>query len=168
MPVATTVRSLPRDDPQVFPFEVLGEAFNLNAFAVSSFPQGRNVTQYQFVDDLSWTKGAHSLKFGGNFRRYDITDYIFSEVNNPEVLLFDAGTPGTDGNPNTGFFYGLADQTRKRYPSRATQPVALWGLGLYAQDEVRVNKSLKLTFALRAEHNSNPVCNTGCGAPVGR
>ena len=28
------------------------------------FPQGRNVTQYQFVDDFSWTKGAHALKFG--------------------------------------------------------------------------------------------------------
>ncbi len=42
------------------------------------FPQGRNVTQYQFIDDLSWTKGKHSLKFGGNFRRYDITDYTFS------------------------------------------------------------------------------------------
>ena len=44
------------------------------------FPQGRNVTQYQFVDDFSCTKGAHSLKFGGNFRRYDITDYTFSAL----------------------------------------------------------------------------------------
>ena len=48
------------------------------------FPQGRNVTQYQFVDDFSWTKGSHSLKFGGNFRRYDLTDYAFSILNNPE------------------------------------------------------------------------------------
>jgi hypothetical protein len=55
-------------------------------------------------------------------------------------------------------------QTRQRFPSRETQPVALWGLGLYAQDEWRVNKSLKLTFALRAEHNSNPVCNLNCGS----
>ena len=30
----------------------------------SVFPQGRNVTQYQFVDDFSVTKGAHNLKFG--------------------------------------------------------------------------------------------------------
>ena len=36
------------------------------------------------------------------------------------------------------------------FPSRSSQPVALWGIGLYAQDEWRVNKSLKLTFALRA------------------
>ena len=32
------------------------------------------------------------------------------------------------------------------------------------QDEWRVNKSLKLTFALRAEHNSNPVCQNNCAA----
>jgi hypothetical protein len=155
-----------QNNPQLFPYEVLGEGFNITTLGggVSSFPQGRNVTQYQFVDDLSYTKGAHDLKFGANFRRYDITDYVFSEVNNPEVLLFDEGTPGTGGAPNTGFYYGFADQTRKRYPSRATQPVAIWGLGLYAQDEWRVNKTLKLTFALRAEHNSNPKCNTNCGA----
>ena len=56
-----------------------------------AFPQGRNVTQYQFVDDFSWTKGAHSIKFGANFRRYDITDYTFSRLTNPEVLVFDQG-----------------------------------------------------------------------------
>ncbi len=27
------------------------------------------------------------MKFGGNFRRYDISDYTFSVLNNPEVLI---------------------------------------------------------------------------------
>ena len=145
-----------QNNPDLFPFAVIPIGFNLTQVGgtVYAFPQGRNVTQYQFVDDFSWTKGAHSIKFGANFRRYDITDYTFSRLTNPEVLVFDQGD----------FFQGIGDQTRKRYPSRETQPVALWGLGLYAQDEWRVNKSLKLTFALRAEHNSNPVCNTNCGS----
>src|SRR5579875_54042 len=52
----------------------------------SAFPQGRNVTQYQFVDDFSWTRGAHALSFGVNFRRYDITDYSFSEYS-PQLVL---------------------------------------------------------------------------------
>ena len=57
-----------------------GNGFNLTSVGggIYDFPQGRNVTQYQFVDDFSYTKGAHSLKFGANFRRYDITDYTFS------------------------------------------------------------------------------------------
>ena len=121
------------------------------------FPQGRNVTQYQILDDYSWTKGAHSLKFGGNFRRYDITDYVFSELTNPLAVFF--GSTGL-----TDFYNGTADEFLQNFPSRGTEPVALWGLGLYAQDEWRVSKSLKLTLAMRAEHNSNPNCNLNCAS----
>ncbi len=42
-----------------------------------SFPQGRNITQYQFIDDFSWTRGNHTFKFGENFRRYDVSDHNF-------------------------------------------------------------------------------------------
>ncbi len=119
-----------------------------------SFPQGRNVTQYQFVDDFSWTKGAHSLKFGANFRRYDLTDYVFGIGTNPLAVI----TSVTD------FYNGTAAEFLQNFPSRATEPVALWGLGIYAQDEWRASKSLKLTFALRAEHNSSPNCNLNCGS----
>src|SRR6185312_12827884 len=47
---------------------------------------------------------------------------------------------------------------------RATQPVALYSLGLYVQDEWAVRPTLKLTLGLRAEHDSNPVCQTNCFA----
>src|SRR5205085_511499 len=30
----------------------------------SSFPQGRNITQYQFIDDFTYIHGRHNLKFG--------------------------------------------------------------------------------------------------------
>ncbi len=75
----------------------------------------------------------------------------------------DALVPGGDGG-QLDFYNGTAYQTRQRFPDRATEPVALWGLGVYAQDEWRVNKSLKLTLALRAEHNSNPVCQLNCAS----
>ena len=38
-------------------------------------PAGRNVTQYQFVDDVTWTKRRHGIKFGVNVRRIDFADY---------------------------------------------------------------------------------------------
>jgi len=145
-----------QNNPDLFPFEVSASGFDLTqvAGAVDNFPQGRNVTQYQFVDDFSWTKGAHAFKFGANFRRYDVTDYTFSTLTNPLIIPVD----------QAAFFNGFAFETEERFPDRATEPVALWGLGMYAQDEWRVNKSLKLTLALRAERNSNPVCQTNCGA----
>ena len=143
-------------NPGLFPYSLVSTGFNLTNVGglVFDFPQGRNTTQYQIVDDFSLTKGAHSLKFGANFRRYDITDYTFSIRNNPEVFI---ATP-------VDLYNGFSVQYRQTFPSRATQPVALWGLGVYGQDEWRVNKSLKLTLALRAEHNSNPVCQLDCAA----
>ena len=40
----------------------------------------------------------------------------------------------------------------------------MWGIGGYAQDEWKATHNLKLTFALRLEHNSNPVCQINCFA----
>ncbi len=121
---------------------------------LSIFPQGRNVTQYQFVDDFSLTKGPHALKFGANYRRYDITDYVFSQYTNPVAEIGDV----------VGFYNGQAAAYQQYFPSRATMPVALWGIGLYAQDEWSASKNLKLTFSIRAEHNSNPVCQLNCAS----
>jgi hypothetical protein len=43
------------------------------------FPQGRNVTQWQLVDDLSIERGNHTFKMGVNFRRDDVSDFTASE-----------------------------------------------------------------------------------------
>ena len=148
-----------QQDPTVFPVDLYGYGLNLTEVGgqVYRYPQGRNVTQYQFVDDFSWTKGAHSLKFGGNFRRYDITDYAFSTYNNPLVYL------NSIDDLYTGYVTSSVGY-RQRFPIRSTEPVAMWGLGVYGQDEWRVNRSLKLTLALRAEHDSNPVCQLNCAS----
>jgi len=121
-------------------------------FDTFGFPQGRNVTQYQLIDDLSIVRGNHTLKFGGNFRRYDVTDYTPTTIANPLVYF----TSMAD------FADGIAYRFRKRYFDNNSFPVAMYGLGLYGQDEWKVSNNLKMTFALRLEHNSNPVCQTNC------
>jgi hypothetical protein len=138
-----------------------GLEFGYNESAIGgngyAFPQGRNVTQYQFVDDLSVTRGNHSLKFGANFRRYDISDFVFSEFNViPEVVSLSLAE----------FATGTADEYVQRFPQggKTAQPVGIWGIGIYGQDEWRVNKNLKVTLSLRAEHDASPVCNTDCAA----
>lgn len=121
-----------------------------------TWPQGRNVTQYQGVDDFSWQHGRHSLKFGVNFRRNDLTDYtpggFFATI--PEATFASLGS----------FFNGTADSFQQAFASRPTEPLALYSLDLYAQDEWAVTSNLKITLGLRAEHNSNPVCQTNCFA----
>ena len=116
------------------------------------FPQGRNVTQYQVVDDLSYNLGNHTLKIGMNFKRNDITDYTTSVLNVPlqEVLSM------------TDFSQGTSDVLRQRFPVRQENSVALWSAGWYGEDDWRATDRLKLTLGLRVDHNSNPVCQTDC------
>jgi hypothetical protein len=123
--------------------------------AGASFPQGRNITQYQFIDDFSWTHGNHTFKFGENFRRYDISDHNFF-VNTPLVYW------GYSTDSLQSFADGVAYQYRRNFNPSSDVPIALWGMGVYGQDEWKATHNLKLTLALRVEHNSNPVCQTNC------
>jgi hypothetical protein len=118
-----------------------------------AFPQGRNVTQAQFVDDLSITRGSHELKMGVNYKRLDITDGIFGAR---------AVTPLNEVFSQTDLVSGFIDVFAQRFPTRLEQPMAMYSMGLYFQDQWRVNKNLKLTMTLRADRNSNMVCQTNC------
>jgi hypothetical protein len=128
-----------------------------NMNQINRFPQGRNITQYQFIDDFSWNKGKHSFKFGGNFRRYDVSDHNF--FYNTPAVYFGYGDSGLQQ-----FVDGLAYQYRQADNAASDVPVALWGLGLYAEDQIKVTSNFTLTLALRAERNSNPVCQKNCFA----
>ena len=119
------------------------------------FPQGRNVEQYQFVDDLSLEKGTHSFKMGVNFRRDDISDYRASEL---------TLTPGVSTSLE-GFATDTVDSsTSMNFALSSPQPIAIYSFGLYFQDEIRVNQKLKLTMALRADRNSGGICQHDCAS----
>ncbi len=139
-----------------FPYAMLN--FDTSAWSTLggenyAFPQGRNVTQYQFVDDLSITHGAHEIKTGINFKRLDITDGIFGAR---------AVTPLTEVFSITDLSAGFIDVFAQRFPTRTEQPMAMYSFGVYVQDQWRVNRQLKLTMTLRADRNSNMVCQTNC------
>jgi hypothetical protein len=123
----------------------------------SSFPQGRNITQYQFIDDFTVNRGAHSLKFGFNFRRYDVSDHNITFVN--PAVYYGYVTAGMQN-----FVNGVAYQYRRATVLSNDLPIAMWGLGIYAQDEWAASRNLKFTLAMRVERNSNPVCQFNCFA----
>ena len=45
----------------------------------NTYPQGRRVTQWQINDNLIWTRGKNTYKFGINTRRIDVSDYDLGE-----------------------------------------------------------------------------------------
>jgi Carboxypeptidase regulatory-like domain len=124
-----------------------------------SFPQGRNITQYQFIDDLSWIRGAHSLKFGANFRRYDVSDHNFFYIN-PTTQFSDLSAGPTTGLQ--AFANGVANAYYQQNSISTDVPIALWGVGFYAEDTWKVKSNFSLTGALRFEKNANPVCQRSC------
>jgi hypothetical protein len=125
----------------------------------TAFPQGRSVTQYGIVDDFSWTHGRHGLRFGVNFRRDDVSDHNFTGVIPfaEEVSLNDFAFGGVA--PGNG---GVGNLVAQNFPLNTNVPIALYQLGWYASDEVKVTSNLKLTLSMRFDHLSNPVCQSNC------
>jgi|HubBroStandDraft_5_1064220.scaffolds.fasta_scaffold15812_2 hypothetical protein len=146
------LKTTPQDSPFNYSLYLVADApvTGLNQDALA-FPQGRNVTQYQFVDDFAKSIGRHSLKFGANFRRYDISNYDASQYVTPLV------EPGL-----VDFFNGSDSYYSQNNPLHQSAPMNTGGIGVYAEDGWSINSKLKLTLALRAEHNFNPTCNTDC------
>ena len=122
------------------------------------WPQGRNVTEYQVVDDFSVTRGNHTIKAGMNYHRNDITDLDYGELVDPIVFVLST-TDFYNGGPNSL----LAAQS---FPTANEQPLALYMLGLYVEDDWKVTRNLKVNISLRADHNSNPVCQDNCFASL--
>ncbi len=117
------------------------------------FPQGRNVEQWQLVDDLSITRGNHNFKLGVNFRRDDVSDYRASELTNPPAVLTSLAGFATDT---------VSTSTTQNFSLASPQPLAIYSFGLYFQDEARINDKLKITLALRADRNSGGICQSNC------
>lgn len=105
------------------PNDLTGPAINISGVAnfgtSTSSPTGRDLDLYEFVDNLTTLRGAHSLKFGGDFlyNRVNITfpgalqgAYTFSSLANLQAgryVTFQQafGEPGqSQANPNLGFF----------------------------------------------------------------
>ncbi|MFZ0582396.1 MAG: carboxypeptidase regulatory-like domain-containing protein, partial [Candidatus Acidiferrales bacterium] len=140
--------------------------------ALYDWPQGRNVTQYQIGDDLSKTLSNQTLKFGVKFRRNDVSDHDYGVYTSGRsyVTLADFAA-GLVRNTNSGGT--LNNYMIQNFPSdlsnptgvgRLSQPAALYSLAGYVEDDWRARSNLTLTFAVRLEHYSNPVCQTNCFA----
>jgi len=126
-----------------------------------AFPQGRNVTQFQVQDDVSKTIGNHTFKVGGKYHKDYVSDHDFgNRLTGLEIPLdlnaFYNGGTGT--NPGIGDF-SLFQQS---FPTSLNQPIRLYEVAGYVQDEWRIKPNLSFTLSLRLEHASNPTCVTSC------
>jgi hypothetical protein len=120
------------------------------------FPQGRNVTVWGLVDDLSITRSAHTFKLGGDFKRSDVSDFSVASTSVYPAITVSVADFFND-RMQTG------DLTNYNISSVTHEGEAVYNLGAYFQDEFRATPSLRLTLGARVERNSGDVCHGGCG-----
>jgi len=116
---------------------------------------------FQLDDNVSWTRGHHAIRFGGEFRRDQINgpfdlfvngEYVFEdlsefgitqETDNPSIENFLKGVPLV--------YVGVTPSG-----SNSDRGFRQFNLGGYIQDDWTLTKSLTLNLGLRYEFNSNP------------
>ncbi len=112
-------------------------------FEISSWPWRNKADDYQIRDDISLTKGAHQLKFGGSWALYKKIQDLFGQTQGG--FSFDGTFTGND----------VADMLlgdAKSYQELAVQDKGLWNnvsWAAYVQDNWRVNRRLTLNLGLR-------------------
>lgn len=116
---------------------------NLNFGGPSGFPQGRNDTLGIFSDTATYTVGKHSVKFGGEFRRF--LNANFSQ---------DTGTIGF--NTVANFQAGRANSYTIT-PTRTSNRLYANAVGAFVQDAWKFTPNLTLELGFRFEWNGSPM-----------
>ncbi len=129
-----------------FPNITIEQDLNLQLGPYDQAPQNGILNQYQLVDNVSWTKGSHNLKFGWEGRKYiapqNFTqrvrgDYGYSNLNQ---YLFDF-SPNTLAERNVGG------------GGYAGNAINLYG---FIQDEWRMRRNFTVTLGVRYEYKGVP------------
>lgn len=114
----------------------------INLGGPGGFPQGRGDTTAVFSDTLSYIRGKHSFKFGGEFRRF---------YNNN----FNGDTGTLTFNSVADFAAGLANGFAIS-PGNLPSRIATGELGFFGQDSWKVSQRLTLELGLRYDWNQTP------------
>jgi hypothetical protein len=124
-------------------------------------PEGRQDVTGHVTDILSWSKGKHQLRFGGEFRtghvdefyyRRSLGKFSFTGTQGPWGI---AGDPTCTSSPNTcslaDFLAGDVNSSSIAV-GHAERKVVSNGFNLFAQDNWQITRNLNLTLGLRYEY----------------
>lgn len=104
----------------------------------------------QYIDDATYQRGTHLIKFGAEFRPMQAEQYFYPTFGS---FSFD----GSYSNfPYADFLLGLPQTTSYTFP-RSPEYARLWYLNTFAQDEWRMRPNLTLFYGARYEYNSPAV-----------
>ena len=123
--------------------------FASSGFEIGPAPfgnQSQNQNNLNFVDTVSWVKGQHVFRFGGEFTHVKL-DKDFPQVFNGELFFTNTPDGNTDfqnflrGTPQ--FSFGGGGLSNHEYRSN--------NYGVFAQDDWKIRPNLTLNLGLRTE-----------------
>jgi hypothetical protein len=158
------ILGIPNGNLAAFPETTGIASFRPSGFSNTGSPGTTNAIrvgrQFLLTNNFSWLKGAHSVKFGEDLRFYR------GAVTNPQTqpqgrFTFDGNYTSNRGASGTGysfasFMLGYPNLVQRDVVN--TDPVVTnTFLGLFAQDDLRVNQKLSLQLGLRWDVMTPPV-----------
>ena len=120
-----------------------------------SLPIFRRENTFQYMDNMSMTLGKHTLKWGGDFRRRQLTIYQTNQGNGRFNFspAFTDSRQGAGGDTMASFLLGYPSATVHDYtfnwPGERGSEV-----GLYFADDWRITRKLTLNLGFRWDYYS--------------
>jgi hypothetical protein len=105
-----------------------------------SVPRGRTDTNWQFIDDFTWTAGRHNWKFGYQFFRTFVDGF------------FDSGYRGTLTFASLNDFIAGIPASGSQAQGNSSRQTFQNNQSLYIQDNFRFSRRLTATYGLRWEY----------------
>ncbi len=127
----------------IYKFTFLTSGFQFGPTPQANQSQKQN--NYNFVDNLSWVKGPHTLTVGGQYTRVRL-DKLFPQVFNGQLFFTNTGATTDFGNfvggtPEFSFGGGGVFNHAYRQSNSA----------IFAQDDWKVTSNLTVNLGLRTE-----------------
>src|SRR5215469_8543538 len=122
-------------------------------FSATSEWDHRN-TSYSGEDSLSWQKGRHLWKFGGNLGRFSAND-----ISSPSFGAFTFNGLFS-GDQFADFLLGLPSTSQRKDPL-TNRTVNTYEAGLYVMDTFKVTQKLTLDYGLRWDYYGMPYYTDG-------
>jgi hypothetical protein len=105
----------------------------------------------QFLDNLTWTKGKHTIKFGGDFRYLSsLFTAVFADYRLGDYTYNGSATGYV---PLQGFLLGYPDLTTIATVENPTTNAYAKHYAFFAQDDFKISQSLTLNYGLRWEYH---------------
>ena len=124
---------------------------NLGATAFS-IPRGRTSQTFQILDNFTWLKGRHTIKFGGEFRRAMVDSFNDNLERGAIVFAPDNGLDPDPGTDILAAYYMGFDSFTLADAGNTQRTTFNNGFSAFVQDDFRATKNLTLNLGMRWEY----------------